>query len=250
MLDAVETEIRRGDGPRRVFFTQVTPYLNAPLLQLRLGRGRSAAFVVVDRHLSDELAAAEAELARADFVVAFGESNSAVLPHLPAAAIQPDLLDALARDAEHVLARTFVSPSGDEVLLYARASGFQGIRAIEGLAAAEGPYPELGLPRVRWGVGPLTRVELNVPPPGGGRLLIDARGDFAGQTMQLRVGARRLRDVTLTVPGRFAKSEIALGLEPGLHELEIVHSHWHEPMVTDDRPRAVLFRTLLVLPSP
>ena len=94
----------------------------------------------------------------------------------------------------------------------------------------------------------MTRFEVDVPPPGGGRLLLDARADFAGQTMQLSVGGRRLAAVEFFAMGTFERFEISLDLEPGKHEIEISHSHWHEPSETDDRPLAVLFRTILLLP--
>lgn len=249
LLDFITQEVQRGHGQRRVFFTQVSPYLNATVLQYRLGVGRSGTVDAVDRHLSGDLAAAEAELTRADFVVAFSEGNPAVLHHLPGGALQPRLLDQLAANGGHLLASTRGTPAGGELFLYARNTGFHGVRALDGLATAEGPYSEQGLPRVRWGVGPTTRLELEVPAPGGGRLVVEARADFGGQTMRVSVDGRRLTEVGFVTPGTFERFHIELDLEPGHHELETAHSHWHEPSVTDDRQRAVLFRTILVLPS-
>ena len=134
--------------------------------------------------------------------------------------------------------------NGEE--LYAR--GFDGTRALEGLAPPEGPYPQWDLPQVRWGLGPVTLLEVNVPPPGGARLVLDARAEFGGQTMRFSVGGRRLSEVKFFASGAFERFEISLDLQPGVHEIKISHSHWREPSETDSRPLAVLFRTILLLP--
>ncbi len=250
LLETVYRDLRHVGGEKtRVFFTQISPFLNPSVLEYRAGLDRLQRFTSRDLQLSKEPLELEREMALANHVISFSRGNRNAMEWLPGAETQRSILDRLGADPEFVLVGIYGTPKVGEVYLFSRATGFRGIRSLAGLGPLEGPYPQWGLNfRVRWAMGPVTRFEVRLPAAARVRLAWDARADFPDQTMTLRISGRPVHSHVFSAPSVFEHGEILQDLAAGRHLVEIEHSHWHEPSERDDRPLAVLLRNFTVLP--
>ncbi len=253
LLETVYQDLRHVSGEQtRVFFTQISAFLNPPLLEYRAGVDRLSGFSSHDLQLSEKPLYLDHELTLADHVIAFSAGNRNAMEWLPGSETQSSILERLQAEGTHesfTLAGIYGTPNGGEVYLFTRATGFRGIRGLSGLGPLEGPYPQWGLhTRVRWAMGPVTRFEVRLPADARVRLRWDARADFPDQTMTLKVSGRKVHSHTFSAPGVFESGEVLHDLIAGRHLVELEHSHWNTPSAQDDRPRAVLMRTFTVLP--
>ncbi len=250
LLETVYHDLRHAGGEKtRVFFTQISAFLNPPLLEYRAGLDRLHGFTSRDLQLSKEPLFLEHELSVADHVIAFSPENPNAMEWLPGAETQESILERLGADPEFALTGIYGTVNGVEAYVFPRATGFRGIRALAGLGPLEGPYPQWGLhTRVRWAMGPVTRFEIRLPRAARVRLAYDARADFPDQSMTLKASGRDVHRHLFGPPGTFERGEAFFDLVAGRHVLEIEHSHQHSPSEQDDRPRAVLLRTFTVLP--
>ncbi len=250
LLETVYRDLRHVGGEKtRVFFTQISAFLNPVLLEYRAGLDRLRAFSSRDLQLSKQPLYLDHELMLADHVIAFSPGNPHAMAWLPGAETQRSTLERLGDDPEFVLAGIYGTVYAGEVYLFTRATGFRGIRPLIGFGPLEGPFPQWGLhSRVRWAMGPVTRFEVRLPRAARVRLKWHARADFPDQTMTLKVSGREVHSHRFSGPGVFEHGEVACDLVAGRHLVELEHSHWHIPTERDDRPRAVLLSTFTVLP--
>ncbi len=250
LLETVYRDLRHVGGERtRVFFTQISPFLNPSVLEFRAGRDRLERFVSRDLQLSKEPLELEREMALADHVIAFSPDNRNAMDWLPGAQTQRSILERLDADPEFVLAGIYGTVNSGEAYLFTRATGFRGIRPLAGLGPLEGPYPQWGLHfRVRWAMGPVTRFEVRLPVAARVRLAWDARSDFPDQTITLKISGRPVHTHAFSAPSVFEHGEVFQDLTAGRHLVELEHSHWHAPSERDDRPLAVLLRNFTALP--
>ncbi len=250
LLETVYRDLRHVGGEKtRVFFTQISAFLNPPLLEYRAGLDRLSAFTSRDLQLSKQPLYLDHELKLADHVIAFSPDNQNAMEWLPGAETQRSTLERLGTDPEFVLAGIYGTVRGGEVYLFTRATGFRGIRPLAGLGPLEGPYPQWDLHvRVRWAMGPVTRFEVRLPSAARVRLRWDARGDFPEQTMTLKVSGSEIFTHRFSAPGVFERREVFHDLVAGRHLIELEHSHWHPPSERDARPLAALLRGFTVLP--
>ncbi len=250
LLETVYRDLRHVGGEKtRVFFTQISAFLNPPLLEYRAGLDRLGGFSSRDLQLSKKPLHLDHELTLADHVIAFSPGNRNALRWLPGYETQSLALERLGIDPELSLVGIYGTVGGGEVYLFSRATGFRGIRSPVGLGPLEGPYPQWGLhSQVRWAMGPVTRFEVRLQADAHVRLTWNARADFPDQTMTVKVSGRAIHSHRFSAPGVFERREILHDLTTGRHQIEIEHSHWHDPSEQDDRPRAVLLQTFTVLP--
>ncbi len=249
LLEIVYQDLRHTGGETtRVFFTQISAFLNPPLLEYRAGLDRIDGFRSHDLQLSRRPTTLDHELSLADHVIAFSAGNRNAMRWLPGSETQSEFLARLEADPEFSLAGIYGTPNGGEAYLFSRATGFRGIRTLAGLGPLEGPYPQWGLhSKVRWAMGPVTRFEVDLPVDARVRLTLETRADFPDQTMAIRVSGREIFQHRFSAPGVFERREILHDLSAGRHLVELEHSHWHDPGDQDDRPRAILMRTFTVL---
>ncbi len=250
VLETVYRDLRpAGVEKTRVFFTQISAFLNPPLLEYRAGLDRLRGFSSHDLQLSERPLYLDHELREADHVIAFSPGNPNAMKWLPGSETQSSILERLDADPEFALAGIYGTPHDGEVYLFTRTVGFRGLRGLSGLGPLEGPYPQWDLhTRVRWAMGPVSRFEVRLPADARVRLKWDARADFPDQTMTFKVSGRNLHRHAFSAPGVFEHGEVLHDLSAGRHLVEIEHSHWNTPSEQDGRPRAVLMRTFTVLP--
>jgi hypothetical protein len=124
---------------------------------------------------------------------------------------------------------------------------FAGWRAISGLGGPEGPYPQFGNRVVRWGYGPVTKLQLkSVVGPSGGpaELVLDGLSGEPGQTVTIKLDGQTIAEIPWGDKGVFHEMTTPFTLPPGSHELELSYTVWQAP--TPEIKLAVLFRRLEV----
>lgn len=247
LLERVHEILLPGDDAGlHVFFTYIGPYLNPSLLEYRLGQSGVRRVTCTNLQMNRSPAALERELATATHVVAWSTGNPNAIQWLPGAVDGQRILDRLAGDRSYVLLAELPSPGGGVVFVFQRLAGFRGHRALAGWGPIEGPHPQWDLPfPVRWGLGPSSRLEIDVPASGAVRLVLDGTSGLAGQELRLKLGEETLARHRFASREDFELVDLVLELAPGRHSLELAYSHWYPPGEDDDRPRAVLFRTVM-----
>jgi hypothetical protein len=123
---------------------------------------------------------------------------------------------------------------------------FRGWTLVEGLGHAEGPYPKMGLPSVRWGLGARTVLRVN----GVGRdleVVMTCRGNgMPGQGVEVWLGDRLVMTHQFGPGNAFETIRVPLGVVRGRREVRI--RYLIEPLRTtsDGRALAVLYSSLVV----
>ena len=119
---------------------------------------------------------------------------------------------------------------------------FYGWTSASGLGEMEGPYPESGLPVVRWGLGPESRLTFQ----GAGqrmRLLVEGKPGVAGQELKVLVNGRKVARHAYSNSGDF--EPVALVFESTAGRNEVVLRYRRSRSV-GGRALAVLFRRLRI----
>ena len=250
LLETVYRDLRPvGVDKTRVFFTQISAFLNPPLLEYRAGLDRVRGFSGHDLQLSERPLYLDHELEEADHVIAFSPDNPNAMQWLPGSETQSSILERLDADPDFALAGIYGTPHDGEVYLFTRTTGFRGLRGLSGLGPLEGPYPQWNLhTRLRWAMGPVTRFEVRLAADARVRIKWDARADFPDQTITVKVSGHAVHRHAFSTPGVFEQGEVVHDLSAGRHLVELEHSHWNIPSEQDNRPRAVLLRTFTMLP--
>lgn len=124
----------------------------------------------------------------------------------------------------------------------AELPAFHGFTVLEGLANAEGPFPDAALPRVRWGLGERTR--LSVQGRAGPMLLrLECRRNTSpDQAMTVRINGKELARHVFTAPRVFESIEVEFQATEGANEIILEYAS-----VEGDRWLAVLFRKIQVV---
>ncbi|MGE0481527.1 MAG: glycosyltransferase [Phycisphaerae bacterium] len=126
---------------------------------------------------------------------------------------------------------------------------YPGWRAVSGFLDWEGPYPKDNLPRCRWTVGPLSRIEFVIEQPGRYALMVACRNYWEGQRLRLVhdghvVGESHI-PVTRNLGDHVEHRELELAA--GVHHVELHHWKWdtHKPL----RPTALLITGIAIVPA-
>ncbi|HLX61436.1 MAG TPA: hypothetical protein VKX17_09160 [Planctomycetota bacterium] len=119
-----------------------------------------------------------------------------------------------------------------------------GLAGSHGLHTIEGPYPQWGLPKVRWGIGTETQLRITDERGGAMKLLIRGRGRYDGQSISVEIDGAAIAKCALPDAREFADFALPLQLAPGPHFLTLRYArHENNP----DKPCAVLFSSLRVV---
>jgi len=122
---------------------------------------------------------------------------------------------------------------------------FVGWEESEDLSGVEGPYPKLGLPRARWGLGPRTRLAFTAAS-GPTRIEITAWGNKdCAPTMRVWVNGIERGQIAFERGYRRSDAGFEFEAQPGRNEIVLEYSDWNR---WTDRPIAVLFSRLAIFP--
>jgi hypothetical protein len=115
------------------------------------------------------------------------------------------------------------------------------------MGPCEGPFPSAGVPLVRLGFGPMTR--LHLPDRGAGRweLRLAAKAMLTPQRVTVRLDDEPIFKYDFARHEPFEPLTIPLNLSAVPHDLTIEYLRWDG----DDpaKPAAVAFKTLQILPA-
>lgn len=123
---------------------------------------------------------------------------------------------------------------------------FSGWNDATGLGAVEGPYPNMNLPIVRWGIGPATTVQF-VAPAKPVALHFTFRNEHPDEVVRVLLDGRRIFSHTYHAPpSNLVSVALPLRVAPGSkHQLRVTYSQWYSDM---DMKRAILYTRFAVLP--
>lgn len=127
------------------------------------------------------------------------------------------------------------------------ASVEPGWRAVSGFDHWEGPYPDQGLPRCRWILGPVARFEVDVGEGGPHRIVIRYRNFEAGQRVRLvsEKGLVSEHEVPQTAPGQKPALAFTVPLKKGVNALELHVWKWRP----GSRPMSLLVTNVRAIPT-
>jgi hypothetical protein len=128
--------------------------------------------------------------------------------------------------------------------LFQRKGAFGGWELTTGLAPFEGPYPQWGLPIVRWALGRETKLAFSSDTQQSCRMLLDCRSHHADQCISITVNGKLLQQVSIgSKGGEFHRLELQIPAKPGMNEVLLGFTHCDD---NPQRPAATLFRRLSI----
>jgi hypothetical protein len=128
-----------------------------------------------------------AALRSAEAALAFAP-DAEVIRWLPSAGLGSQFLADLAADPEWTLARRIEDRAGvGPVYVYRRPPVFVDALEAKGFGPIEGPYPQWGLPRVRWGLGAGSTLVVSGAANAKARLVIEVRAPMEGQMVSIAI---------------------------------------------------------------
>ncbi|HWE04191.1 MAG TPA: methyltransferase domain-containing protein [Tepidisphaeraceae bacterium] len=187
---------------------------------------------------------------QADLVVAAEPGVDEFENWLPSYNILGQTLRLLRESPDFHEVGSVASQSGKHFYVFARRPAFGGWNSTAGLSSAEGPFPQTGLPIIRWGLHPAVTLELSTASAGAYRLIADGSPPIANQRMTVTVDGREAGRHTFTATGVFDRVEVPLDLSAGDHEIVLTFTGYKPPDASDNRKLALLFRRLQIIPAP
>jgi len=188
-------------------------------------------------------------VAWADLVVAPSPEAADVWPHTARARVRGETLSALRAADSMVLFRTVRDSAGAAYYLYERTGPFFGFHDARRLNAIEGPYPQLKLGQVRWGLGPSTVLQVDAGEPGPYQVVVEAAPAIPRQEARFLEDGQETTRHTFPTSYQFEEFHARFDLaSAGLHTIEIVYGDWARGGA-DPRPLALLFKRLQVRPA-
>ncbi len=215
---------------------------------LALKAGRRLDFT--DVWTDNRLEAFREGLREATFVVAPEDGAAGVYDQNAAWELRFEVERLLAETPHlRLLSRYPTSPGGpghrlfvnDEKML-ARFGGFGDFRAVEGFLPWEGPYPQWGLGRVRWAVGPQTRFAFTAPAARAAVLAISVRADQPVRA-SLHFRGQPVLQIDLPSGSGFQAFTVPVDLQAGENEFVLTYEN-ALTQAPDGWQRAFLFRQL------
>lgn len=129
-----------------------------------------------------------------------------------------------------------------------QCASFSGWEQSEGLNPIEGPYPDWGLPRVRWGLAPRTRLLFS--SRGGPKYLTGmCLGSQPKQSVAIRLNQQLLQKLAVPQAKEFVPFCVPLPTRDPANELVLEYSSWSSSP-GDSRKLGVLFKTLQIVDQP
>ncbi|HXE54270.1 MAG TPA: hypothetical protein VN541_14700 [Tepidisphaeraceae bacterium] len=234
-------------GPQARVFITTTGYVNTDVLNyLSLQRGLPA-FNFTRLPFSDDLAQYKHEIALADYVIASEQGNSeAYGGFIPSGNIQDQTLALVRANGDFEEVASFPTLTRKRYFLFATIQPFEDWHVQLGMGALEGPYPQWGLGRVRWGYGPQSDATVNFKTGGQYRLVLDAKAAVAGTTLRVLIDGREIGRHLFQNNTEFERFEFPLELAAGEHRTELIYSNW---LHSSPSPLAVLFKKAHFVPA-
>jgi hypothetical protein len=157
--------------------------------------------------------------------------------------VQGEILEALRKNAHFEEVASVPAPNGKKYIIFERASPFNGLHPVTGMAPIEGPYPQWNMGAVEWGLFPSTQLELMETSQGKARLEMYCKTDMPGETMTVSLNDKLIYTYTFPKPEDFYEIDVPLELADGKNKIKLEYS---KGVANEARPMAVLFQKLRV----
>jgi hypothetical protein len=172
-----------------------------------------------------DLEACRTGMNAADFVVAAEPGNGITAAFLPAGRLEDAQLKLVRSLPNFELLAVIPALHDKNFFVFGRVSPFRGFERAQGLGEMEGPYPQWNLPRVRWGLFPNTRIEVNSPADEAQTLSFRARSSMTGQVVTVVLNGQPLASVSLPDPdGGFEEKTLQLPMRAGRNSVELQYN--------------------------
>jgi hypothetical protein len=227
--------------PRTRIYITTTGFVNADVLNFMALQRMLPPWNFQQRPAIGDLAVHAQEIKKSQYVIASEQGNSEAMGgFLGAGNIQDQTLALVRNDPEFDQIGEFPTLNGKKYFLFHRER-FSGIDAISGLGPIEGPYPQWGLDKVRWGNGPQSALRVQAQSEGQYKLMTEGRAAVAGAKMTLLVDNGVVSSYVFATNNQFERSQFMMHLTPGPHELTLTYSEWDR---AGGESRALLFDLL------
>jgi hypothetical protein len=242
LVDDIFAALRAQDiDPRTPIYITTTGYVNADVLNFMALQRMQPPMNFHQRPAIGDAAVHAREIKKVQYVIASEQGNSEAMGgFLASGNIQEQTLAMVRDDPEFDQIGQFPTLNGKKYFLFHRER-FSNIEALSGLGPIEGPYPQWGLDKVRWGNGPQSVMRVMDSSEGQYKLMTEGRCAVAGAKMSLLVDGGAEGSYVFTTNGKFERAEFTLHLTPGQHELILSYSDWDR---AGGESRAVLFDLL------
>lgn len=197
-----------------------------------------------DQVLSDNVEDYVRSLESADFAIASDEGNAEARDWLPSSKIQGQTLALIRANGDFAQIAAFPTPSGKPYYVFERRRKFSGWKTLSGMGEVEGPYPRLSLPKVRWGLGPESRLVVDAWQGGRMRLVMSCYTYIPNQEITVRLDGKRIALHAMPAVGKVYRFETQVDAVRGRHEIELVYKDWLRDQPS--RPLATLFAELRI----
>jgi hypothetical protein len=242
LIDDISAALRAQDiNPRTRIYITTTGFVNADVLNFMALQRMLPPWNFQQRPAIGDLAVHSQEIRKAQYVIASEQGNSEAMDgFLAAGNIQDQTLALVRNDPEFDEIGEFPTLNGKKYFLF-RRERYSDIEAITGLGPVEGPYPQWGLDKVRWGNGPQSEFRVQVSSEGQYKLMTEGRSAVAGAKMGVAVDNRIAGSYAFATNSRLERAEFTMHLTPGPHDLKLSYSDWDR---AGGESRAVLFDLL------
>jgi len=148
--------------------------------------------------------------------------------------------------------RIIIVPEGDEQFIpkalldwHAMEFSFTGWEKASGLGPAEGPYPDWGLPVVRWGLWPQTQLEFDADGKPLALEIACGTHYLPWQEITILLNGEEVGRYRLGKPGEFM--DIRLAVAPRIGRNSLVIEYEARNQADPKRPLALLFKRLRIV---
>jgi hypothetical protein len=247
VMDDIHRTLAEHSGDKASVFLAEGIYPNSWTLRFRaLAEGR-AGLTFWDCHTVFDPAYYLAQIEQADFVLATDASRATNFYTFPCLAIQPQLLRHLEERKDFTEVGRFYCVGWGGYRLFQRQRNFSGYHDCVGLLRPEGPYPEHGLPQVRWGIHTKTRLVRQQATEHPVTLVLRARPNRHVRAMAICVNGQQEAHHVFTGPDTFDTLRVPLRLGAGHQTVELRYDF--QPGGPAPPPYSVLFSLLRLEPG-
>jgi hypothetical protein len=247
VLDGIDrTLAEHSDGSGKVFLTEGL-YPNSYTLRFR-ALATSSGLTFWDCHTVFDPAFYQAQIEQADFVLCTDGSRTTNFYVFPCLALQPQLLRYVEGRTDFSEIGRFYSVGWGGYRLFQRRRQFSGYHTCGGLLPLEGPYPEHGLPQVRWGVAEATKLVAQQASERSAILVCRGRPSQHVRGMGVRINGQPVAHHVFTGPNTFDTLRLPLRLGAGQQTIELRYDFQPGTGPTPS-PYSVLFSLLRLEPA-
>ena len=183
MVDDVAEDIEEaGFDSAMLYMLGMHPYVNFQTLQYEVSKKRMGNIAVTAKPFLSDANRHLEKVKDANYVMTFSDGIVALRTQLPFhnAQLQSTVINHIKESTDFCLLASYPIADAGHVSIFKNFGSlppWSPLTSIEGLGSLEGPYPDRGLPTIRWGLWPTSAFVIDDISEGGS-LKIEARSLF------------------------------------------------------------------------